>query len=75
MPKKRKKKEKKVGTNFDLTTDSVIEKYQAILTKFKIRISQIIAKILPKQQSLKPNQTLFYRMYLYLTSFSLIKTY
>ena len=45
------KKTKKTGTNFDLTTDSSIEKYYTILIKFKIRISQLIAKIL-KQRSL-----------------------
>ena len=40
-------------TNFDLKTDSSIEKNEAILVKFKIPISQHIFKILLKQQSLK----------------------
>ena len=39
-------------TNFDLTTDSLIDKYQAILMKFKIGISQLFANILHKQRSL-----------------------
>ena len=43
---------KKTGTNFDLTTDFSIEKYQTISIKFKIRISQFISKIEHKQQSL-----------------------
>ena len=44
MPKKI-SKTKKNGTNFDLATDSLIEKHQTISIKFKIRISQLIAKI------------------------------
>ena len=47
MPKNT-SKTKKTGRNFDLTTDSLIEKYQTILIKSKIRISQLIAKILLK---------------------------
>ena len=42
-------KTKKQRTNFDLATDSSIEKYLAILIKFEIRISQLIAKITLKQ--------------------------
>ena len=42
----------KTGTNSDLTTDPLIEKYQTISIKFRIRISQLIAKIELKQQSL-----------------------
>ena len=38
--------------NFDLTTDSLIEKYQTNSIKFKILISQLIVKILFKQKSL-----------------------
>ena len=48
----------KTGTNSDLTTDPLIEKYQTISIKFRIRISQLVAKIELKQQNLiKPNQT------------------
>ena len=50
--KKKKKRKKKNGTNFDLTTDSLIEKYQTISIKFKIPISQLIAKNLLKQRCL-----------------------
>ena len=39
-------------TNFNLATNSKIEKYQTILIKSKIRIAQLIAKIVLKQQSL-----------------------
>ena len=45
-------KTKRTKTNFDQTTDSLIEKYYTISIRFKIRISQLIAKILLKQQSL-----------------------
>ena len=45
-------KAKKPGIDFDLITDSFIEKFEAISIKFKIRISQLIAKLLLKQQSL-----------------------
>ena len=42
-------KMKKARTNFDLTTDSQIEKWfnfqKTVLVKFKIRIAQLIAKI------------------------------
>ena len=48
MPKN-KNKAKKVGKNFDLTTDSSIGTYYTILMKIKILISQLIAKILLKQ--------------------------
>ena len=48
MPKNT-SKAKKVGTNFNLTTDSSIETYYTILMKIKILISQLIAKILLKQ--------------------------
>ena len=51
MPKNT-NKTKKTGTNLDLTSDSLIEKYWTISIKFKIRISQLIAKILLKQRSL-----------------------
>ena len=43
---------KNTGTNFDLKTDSLIEKYKNNSLKFKIRISQLSVKVLPKQQSL-----------------------
>ena len=52
MPKNT-NKTKKNSTNFDLTTDSSTEKYYTILIKCKIRISQLIAKILLKQRRLK----------------------
>ena len=51
MPKNT-KNTKKARTNFDLTTDPLIEKYQTISIKFKIHISQLIAKILLKQRCL-----------------------
>ena len=42
-------KMKKARTNFDLTTDSQIEKWfnfqKTVLIKFKTRIAQLIAKI------------------------------
>ena len=38
-------KTKKTGTNFDLTTDFLIKKYETISIKFKIRVSQLIANI------------------------------
>ena len=47
MPKK-----KKNETNFDLTADSLIEKYQTISLNFKICISQLVAKLLLKQRTL-----------------------
>ena len=43
---------KKVGTNFDFTTGYLIKKYFTISINFKIRISQVIAKIEMKQRSL-----------------------
>ena len=43
-------KTKSSGTNFDLTTDSLIE--STILIKLEICISQLIAKIPLKKQSL-----------------------
>ena len=45
MPKKS-NKTRKARTTFVLTTDSLIEKYQTVSIKLKIRISQLIAKIL-----------------------------
>ena len=51
MPKNT-NKTKNTGTIFGLATDFVIEKYQAISMKFKIRISQLITTVLLKQQSL-----------------------
>ena len=51
MPKNT-NKTKNTGTNFGLATDFLIEKYQAISMKFKIRISQLIATVLLKQRSL-----------------------
>ena len=42
----------KTGTNFDLNTNSLTEKYYTILIIFKICICQLIAKILLKQRSL-----------------------
>ena len=39
-------------TNFDVTTDHLIEKYQTISIKFRICISQLFDKILLKQRSL-----------------------
>ena len=39
MPKTTNKTKKKAGTNFDLTSDFLTEKYQTISIKFKIRIS------------------------------------
>ena len=38
MPKST-SKTRKAGTNFDLTSDSLIEKYYTIIMKFKIHIS------------------------------------
>ena len=43
-----KNKSKKTRTNFDLTTDSLIEKYSTISIKFEIYISQLITNILRK---------------------------
>ena len=51
MPKNT-NKTRKTGTKFEPTTDSLIEKYETILIKLKICISQFIAKILLKQRSL-----------------------
>ena len=48
-------KTKNIGTNFHLTSDFLIEKYQTISVKFKTHIFQLIAKILLKQRS--SNQT------------------
>ena len=45
--------QKKTGATFDLIKNSLIEKYQIISIKFKIRISQAM--------TVKPNQTLFVR--------------
>ena len=47
-------KTKKKGTNFDLTTDSLIEKYLTILIKLKNCFSQPIVKILLIKQSGSP---------------------
>ena len=69
MQTRHKKKEKKNRTNFDLTTDSLIEKYCTISVKFKICLSQLIVKIEPKQLKLKPNQTLLDMTFSNLTSF------
>ena len=44
-------KTKKFTANFNLT-DSLIEKHKAISVKLKIRISQLIGKILLKQRSI-----------------------
>ena len=45
MPKNTNKtKKKKNRTNFDLTTDSLIEKYWTISIKVKIHISQLMPK-------------------------------
>ena len=52
MPKKNMQDKRKNGKNFGLTTDSLIEKYQTISINFKIRVSQLIAKIEREQQSL-----------------------
>ena len=49
---KNKNKAKKSETNFHLAADSFIKKYQTISIKDKIGISQLIAKIEHKQQSL-----------------------
>ena len=43
-------KAEKIGPNFDLTTDSIIEKNKTI--KFKIHISKLTVKIELKQRSL-----------------------
>ena len=51
MPKNT-NKTKNTGTTFGLATDFLIEKYQAISMKFKIRISQLITTVLLKQRSL-----------------------
>ena len=53
MPKNANKIKKR--TNFDVTTDSLIEKFLTISIKFKIRISLVLAKIELKQQSLNSN--------------------
>ena len=47
-------KTQKTGANFDLTTNyfNLIKKYSPISIKSKICISQLLAKILLKQQSL-----------------------
>ena len=45
-------KTKEIGTIFDLTTDFLIKKYWTISIKLKTFISQIIARILLKQQNL-----------------------
>ena len=44
-------KAEKIGTNFDLTTDSIIEKKNKTI-KFKIHISKLTVKIELKQRSL-----------------------
>ena len=46
------KKTTRNWTNFDLTTDSLIEKYQPISIKFKICIFQLIDDIELRKQSL-----------------------
>ena len=51
MPKNT-NKTKKSGINFDLTTDSLIEKYCTISIKYKFCISQLAAKVKLKKQSL-----------------------
>ena len=51
--KKTNKTNKKTGTNFDLTTDNLIEKYHIISVIFEIRISQ---QILHKQRSLNQSR-------------------
>ena len=51
MPKNTNKTDN-TRTNFDLTTDSLTEKYETISIKFQICISQFSAKFLLKQQSL-----------------------
>ena len=51
MPKNA-NKTKNTRTNLDQKTDHLIEKYLTISIKFKICISQIIAKIELKQRSL-----------------------
>ena len=58
-------------TNFDLTTNSLIKKYQTISIKFKTLLN-----LLPKLSSNKepePNQTLFDKTYSNLTSFFIKK--
>ena len=51
MPKNA-KEAKNPDINYDLTTGPLIEKNQTISKKFKIRISQLIAKIPLKQRSI-----------------------
>ena len=46
------KQDKKARTIFDLATDSLIGKHETISIRLKIRISQLIVKILLKQRSL-----------------------
>ena len=48
MPKKY-KQDKKNRINFNVITDSLIEKYLTISIKFKIRISQLTGTILLKE--------------------------
>ena len=45
-----------------MTTDSLIEKYETISIKFKVCVSQLIAKI-AQTKKLKANQTLFDRTF------------
>ena len=45
-------RQKTTWINFNLTTGFGIEKYSIISIKFKIRISQLVAKINLKQRSL-----------------------
>ena len=68
MPKNT-NKTKNTGTNFDLKTVSLIEIYQTISKKFKIGVSQLIAKILLKQLKLKSNQIVLDMTYSNLTFF------
>ena len=50
--KTRTKTKKKLGKNVNLTTDSLIQKYETISKQFEIRISPVIAKIEFKPESL-----------------------
>ena len=45
-------RQQEIDPEFDLTTASFLEKYQTISIKFKIYISQLLAKIFLKQQRL-----------------------
>ena len=52
MPKSTNKTKKRGRGNFDLATNSIIEKNETISVTFKIRITQLTAKLLLKQRSL-----------------------